>query len=219
VALWIGLAVAMAIIGWSRVDQDSFFEKMGPVLLFFVAWVVGHLFVESPLGHMLMSAVGGLIVYVVLELFFLLTHEPSRYPVNGLSHINLALIPFGAFFLAHGLSAMVAFLSTPWIVSLLSFAVFTALGYVCTAHPTADATHRWQWAGIGAWVGIMAAIILQWLPLPVEFLAAFATLWIAIPLRARRYSYQPRPSTKQLITELVVAGLLFISLLFLRSWV
>ena len=122
-SLWFG--GALLLIGWRRIPHWQLLERALPPFLSFVAVAAGIVLTETTWELWLVACILAALSYLVLELLFLSAYNPSRYPVNALSHVNLALVPIGGFFLAASLNALFVFLNVaPWVV------FFTWIGIV-----------------------------------------------------------------------------------------
>jgi hypothetical protein len=71
---------------------------------------------------------------------------------------------------------------------------------------------------LGGFVGLHAGIFNLLLPLAMTVHGALAALIFSVPLRMRRYAYDPVPSNTIAISEGVLAALCFGVLLFTARW-
>ena len=105
--LWI---IGVFLISWQRIRFFAVLEKMIPSFFLFVACIVGALMLETSYMALTMSIVCALVCFLSLELLFALVRDPVRYPVNGLSRFNLALIPMIGFLGAAALNGLLVFI-------------------------------------------------------------------------------------------------------------
>lgn len=210
--------VAGALITRGQVGLSDAMSKLLPAGLALLSLGMGYLLTETSFARLCM--IGGLVAvsWLSLELMFLLAWDPSRYPVNAISHVNLALVPVSAFFLAAALNGLTTFINLPRLIVLLIMLIFSALMYLCTAHPTATAADQVRWMLAGALFGLQVGILNELLPVNVFVHGALAALVLVIPLRLRRYAYSPAPSVRLAWGEGVSVCLLFFSLLLLSRW-
>jgi len=218
-AVGLGLhTLAIVLYGRRRLNWKETSEKMLPSFLALAALATTLLLAEGLYLRLVLALLSGGLSLLTLKLFFLFCFDRPRYPVNALSHVNLALVPLTAFFLAWGLSGLATFVSLPWWAIIISYMPMQAALYGVTAHPTATAADRWGWTALGAYVGLQTAILIQLLPVSMLVQGAIAALLAAVPLRIRRYAYQPRPPKKLAYFEIVIASLAFLALLLLARW-
>ncbi len=210
---------ALCLLGVRRLGWRDTLEKGIPSFLALIALILGALLAESSYERGAVTVLFGLIPFLVLELLFLLSFGSPRYPVNALSHVNLSMVPVGAFFLGSSLSGLSVFLRTPFWVPALAFAFFSALGYFLTSHPSADRRHRRRWGLLGGFVGVHVGLLGAFLPLGMFAQGAISAVCLGIPLRIRRYSHAPKPSRKFAWVEGVLAVIVTIGLLLSAKWV
>jgi hypothetical protein len=218
------LVVATFVIGWRKVSLAEIIEKMTVPVIAYMAVALGALLVEQPAEQILITALGAGIPLLSLELLFLYAYQPSRYPVNAISRVNLALIPLSAFFLAEGLMGLRIFLTDPsWesVADPVTVGSFAALGLVLallTSHPTSDRGHRLRWALFGALLGIHIGILCVIMPVALPVIGCVAALGLAAPIRARRYGHDPKPPAKLAWVEGSMAFVFFLALLLVSRW-
>lgn len=209
---------AIAVIRFQKVSFRASVERMTLPLLTGISVLFGFLMAESSLERIGLTVALIALSFVTLELFFYYAYDPTHYPVNAFSHVNLALVPFIIFYTTCGLSGVNLFLRAPWWLSVGIFFVLGMILFTLTEHPVADAAHRLRWRGLGSWIGIQAAILLIFLPVTVSTRGAVLALLFFIPLRIRRYSYAPRPPARLAWIEGIAAIFLFVTLLLTAQW-
>ena len=214
----LGLHLLVVVLYGRRLTRKETAEKMLPSVLALAALATTVLLAEGFYVRFLLALLAGTISLLTLKLFFLFCFDRPRYPVNSLSHVNLALVPLTAFFLAWGLSGLAIFIRLPWWAVLLIYVPVPAGLYGVTAHPTASKADAWRWAGLGAYVGLMTVVLLELLPVGMLVQGALAAVLTAVPLRIRRYAYQPRPPRKLAYLETILAVVAFLALLLLARW-
>lgn len=212
-------AACLFLISWRRLDWRDALDKCLPSLLVLAAICLGFLMAETALERWVITILLTIIPFLVLELLFLLTRAPSRYPVNGLSRLNITLVPLGAFFLGATLNGLAVFVHIRAWIFLIALASFSAAAFFLTSHPTATHAHRGRWSALGAIVGVHAGLLGLLLPVGVLVHGALTSLFIGFPLRVRRYAYEPVPSRRLAWGESVLALGLLVVLMISSRWV
>ena len=189
-----------------------------PTVVVIVATGLGMLLAEQPYERVVLTLILSGIPAFALELYYLANYDPTKYPVNGLSRLNIALVPVIAFLGAIALYGMQVFLRLNSWYSLLSFPLAAAALYFVTSHPTAEQPHRLRWSMVGAIAGLHAAILVLLLPVSLAVHGAIAVTMIAAPLRVRRYAHSPAPSRRVAYTEGISSIVLFLAILLTSRW-
>lgn len=210
--------MAAAFIAWRRLSWRDALEKLGPSTLSLMILGSSFLLVETSVERWIVSLLFVGTILLVLELLFLLAHDAAHYPVNGLSRVNLTLVPVGGFYLAFTLTGLLTFIRIPWWMSMSGFAFYTAIVYWLTCHPTADHYHHRRWFLFGGCVGLHVGLLTLLLPVGMAVQGALAALLLAFPLRVRRYAFQPVPSSHLALAEGAMGGVAFFSLLLVSRW-
>lgn len=217
--LWLAWFVfAILVIRWRKVSFRATFEKMTPAVFAAASTIAAFLMAQDRIQRLGLTLVMVFLSWVTLELFFYYAYDPKRYPVNALSHVNLALVPLIVFYSSCGLSGLQLFLQTPWWLPMTIFIALGAILFALTEHPVADAAHRLRWRGLGMWVGAQAALLLVFLPVTVSVRGTLLALLFFVPLRIRRYAYAPHPSTRVSWLEGGAAFALFLFVLITAQW-
>ncbi|MSR85138.1 hypothetical protein EXS71_01730 [Candidatus Uhrbacteria bacterium] len=212
------LVSAVALV-WKQLSWKDASDKLVPPFLALTILCFAFLLVQNVYEKWIVTFLLAGISFFALELTFLFTRAPSRYPVNGLSRFNIALIPLMAFFLAATLNGLEVFLRLPWWIFGCAFLVFGASAFFFTAHPTAKFKHRSQWTFLGVLVGLQTAILGLVLPVSMLVHGALAAFFFLFPLRIRRYAYPPVPSWRTAWSEGLLAVIFFIGILITTRWV
>lgn len=208
---------ASLFFGRSLASIDAAHQFL-PTAIVLVAGGLGMLLAEQTYERIVLTLVLSGIPAFALELYYLANYEPTKYPVNGLSRLNVALVPVIAFFAAVALYGMQVFLRLNSWYSLIAFPVAAAALYFVTSHPTAERPHRLRWSLVGAMAGLHAAILVLLLPVSLVVHGAIAAIMIAAPLRIRRYAHPPTPSRRLAYTEGISSAVLFLAILLTSRW-
>jgi len=209
--------LAAAIIGYKRLAWREWVKVIPAVVTFCIAGGA-VLLVEIGIQQTLFSFFISGLAYLTLELLYLLGLEPSKYPVHGLSRLNLALIPLGMFFLGMTLSGLQAFIRFPFWTSPFFGLAYGMLMFYCTAHHTADREHSRRWMFMGLLVGVHAGILSMLLPLDVIASGVVAALIFAMPFRARRYAHDPKPKRQTALIETFLFSACLIAVILFSRW-
>jgi hypothetical protein len=144
--------------------------------------------------------VGGL-SFVSLELLFLSTFVSAWYPVNGLSHVNLALVPITFWFTAFTSVGLTVFLNSSRLVPILTMTLVAFSMFYWTSHAEAGQASRRRWAFMGAWFGFQLGLIGAVLPVNLVLHGTIAALCGAFAVRTRRYGIIPPIPRKLIVFE------------------
>lgn len=215
-------AIIAVRIAWSR-NQAPRWEavwKAVPGCLFLASAGILSLMLEQPALQTVLSLFVAFIAYMSLELFFLHKYDAPHYPVHGLTHLDVGLIPLTNAFLAWGFFGIRTFskgLAPVWLM-VATFILVNALGFASTSHSDASRYQRNLWTAFGAWTGAGIACLLLFLPLSMPVQACLAALLAALPIRLRRYSFLSHPSPIAIWIESGIAAALFLGILLLSRW-
>lgn len=213
-----GYFFALVLVAWRKIPLMEAIEKLLPSVLTLAILGFAFLLVESDAEKIVLTVLFSLVPCLVLELLFLSVFEQTRYPVNGLSHLNLAMVPIAAFYLGSTLNGLSVFVHIPdWTVPFF-FSVIGGLLYYVTSHPSANANHRRRWFVLGSGLGLHIGFLGLLLPIGMMAHGALSALLLVFPLRFRRYAYQPYPTAGHAWTESVVTMLVFIGVLASAKW-
>ncbi len=209
---------ASLLIGWKQVRARDAIEKMMPTFLLILSIGFGVLLLESRVSIWTAALLAGIASTISLELLFLLARHPSAYPVNGLSHVNIAYVPLGIWYAAYAASGLMIFLHTSqlWYVGIIG--ILGALLFRTTGHPGASKDQDMVWMVIGGLIGLEVGWIGTLLPLSMSMQGLVAALVVCAVLRVRRYVYKPVPSSRVAWSETIVAVILFIGGIVSAKW-
>lgn len=215
----IGIYVAAAMfIGAGRLAWKELMTKSAPSLLLLIAASLVILVIESPASKTALTILIAGTPLLTLELLFLLAVDPGRYPVHGLSRLNVALVPVTTFMLAAALSGLRIYLQFDSFSIMAIFALFGAAVFALTSHHASSHEQDRRWAAIGVLVGFHAGFLVQLLPMALPAQGLIAALIISIPLRMRRYAFQPVPARHVAMAEGAGAAVMFAAVLLLSRW-
>lgn len=212
------LPAATIAIAWKRIPLRDAFERMLPSWILLLALAFALLLIEGPFAVGAVVFLSGLSTFISLELLFLLVYDPPRYPVNGISHANIAFVPLAVWYAASTSVGLLVFLHTPPVWHVMVMVVLGAVLFRTTGHAGASLHEKAVWSLIGAIVGAHVGLLGIMLPLSMPMHGLIAAVIMSAALRVRRYVYAPRPSTKQAWIEGAAAILLFISSLATAKW-
>lgn len=218
VAVLVAYLASSVVLGWKRLGPKDLVTKMLTPAIAFVTLSLAALLAERMEERLALTALLTLVPAYALDLLFLLTHQPSRYPVNGLSRFNLALVPLSAFCAAVGLVGMQIFVQLPKWIIILSFTILGATLARLTEHPNVGRVVVGRWTIFGAILGLHVGILSVVLPVGLEVIGALAAIAFAWPLRARRYGYEPKPPRSLAIAETTGATVLYLAILLVSRW-
>ncbi|MDF1497425.1 MAG: hypothetical protein P1P90_05200 [Patescibacteria group bacterium] len=212
------LFISAFLMSQGRVKLSDLMEKMLPTFIFLATLVFSLLLSESAVGRWIIICLGTIATYLSLELLFLLAFAPPKYPVHGLSRVNIAYVPIILFYAAATSVGLMTFIHTPIWIHITLMAVLGLVLFRTTGHPeaTREQNNRWMLIGLilGLHLGFMGAV----LPLSMYAQGAIAMLLFCGLLRMRRYLYHPLPKKAQAWVEGVAAVVLLIAILTTTRW-
>lgn len=210
--------VAGLIITYRRVKIGDVAARLAAPALALTASGYGLLLAEGEMSRLLIPIFGGGVSFLALELLFLHVFLPTRYPVNGMSHLNLTLVPATLWFVNAVSSGLVMFIHAPRSVPILASALTGAILFWATAHVEADAEHRRRWSALGGWLGAHLGLLAAFLPLTVTVQGGYAAVFGALALRARRYGIAPHLPKGLVWGELAGAVALLVLMFGTARW-
>ena len=222
---WMALVAPIAFlaagifIGWKRFPFLDLLARIVPPAVTLAALVFGLLLAEGGMGLWAIPIVGGIISFVALELLFLLAFLPTRYPVNGLSHLNLVLVPVALWLISYASVGLTMFIHASRAIPILVLSAAGALLFWSTSHVEATPGHRRRWGAVGAWMGAHLGLLGAFLPLAIALHGAYAALLGTFALRVRRYGIAPHLPRSLIIAEILGAAVLLGGMLGTARWV
>lgn len=214
----VALPVATFLISWKRLPLSDAFERMLPSWVLLIALAFALLLTEGPLAVWAVILIAAGSAFISLELLFLLVYDPPRYPVNGISRANIAYVPMAVWYAASTSVGLLVFLHTPPIWHVAIMVILGAILFRVTGHSGASLHEKAVWSLVGAIVGAHVGLLGIMLPVSMPVHGLIAAAIMSAALRARRYIYAPRPSSRQAWIEGIAAVLLFISSLATAKW-
>lgn len=211
---WIALGgvllavVAIFAMGHKRVKLVDLAEKMLPTMILLLSLVFGMLLAEGVWARWAIVGFGVVATFLSLELLFLLSFTPSRYPMSGLSHVNIAYVPFIIWYTVANSVGLMTFLHSPDWIHVLAMTLVSVVLFRTTGHPGATPEQNKVWTLVGGLVGLHIGLLGIMLPMSMAAQATLGMIIICAILRLRRYLYHPLPGRKQAWIEGVTAVLI-----------
>ena len=193
--LWV--LACVFLMARKRVRFTDLMEKMLPTALFLFSLVYGMLLAEGWTAKVAIVLLGAVASFLSLELLFLLAFMPSRYPVNSLSHVNLAYVPFVIWYTVATSVGLMAFLHSPKWVYVVALMILSVALFRTTGHPGATKEQNSLWMLVGGLAGLHIGLLSAALPLSMSVQGTLAMVVFCGILRMRRYLYHPIPSRRQ----------------------
>ncbi|MFA5935413.1 MAG: hypothetical protein WC787_00965 [Patescibacteria group bacterium] len=214
----IALPLATVVIVWKRLPIRDAFERMLPSFILLASLAFALLLVEGPVATWTLLFLACATPLVSLELLFLLVYHPPRYPVNGLSHANVAYVPVAVWYVASTSNGLLIFLHVHALWHIALMITLGALLFRTTGHTGATAQEKSIWTPLGVVIGAHVGLLGLLLPVSMPMHGIIAALIMSAALRARRYLYEPRPSLRQAWIESFGALSFFIFTLATAKW-
>lgn len=174
-----------------------------PACMAIVVSGYGLLLIEGFLLWYAVPLFVGMTTYLVLELQFLHAYVPARYPANGISHVNLVLVPCLFWLTMYTSVGVTIFVNVSNSIPVISMSVIGLLLFYATSYAEATMLQRWRWAWIGMWIGCQIGLLGVVLPLNLFIQGALAALCGGFALRVRRYGIQPPVPFRLMMLESV----------------
>jgi hypothetical protein len=210
--------MSVAAIAFRRLSVADVVEKMFPSVLCLAAAAFAMLLVETSEARLGLTVLAGIAAFLPLELLFLLAYEPSAYPVNGLSRVNLAALPIATWLFASTSLGLIIFLHTPRAIHVVLLVVCGLLFFRTTGHPGATPAQNRVWMAVGALLGLQVGWFGLLAPLGVEMQGFVAAFVLACAARLRRYAYSPKPHPRLAVIEGVGAVAMFLVAMATAKW-
>ncbi|HWR00014.1 MAG TPA: hypothetical protein VN397_04190 [Candidatus Methylomirabilis sp.] len=206
------------LIAQRRMRPGEAFEKLLPPAIAVTSFGYSLLLMEGLWVSVALPLLAGGVTFVALELLFLLIYRPTRYPVNGMSHLNLSLVPVAILFAQFASVGLTVFVHASRVIPVAVMAAVTALLFHVTSHVEATAEHRRRWTALGAWIGVHIGLLGIFLPVNLVFHGSLAAVVAAFALRTRRYGIAPRLAPRFVVAEIIVAAALLIAMATTARW-
>lgn len=204
---------------WKRRRDAKEFWVLLPSCIALIACGYGLLLTEGSLATLVIPIFAGLLSVIVLELLFLSSFLPARYPANGLSYANLALVPPTLWLLSFTSVGLTVFINASRLVPILVLGFACFLLFYATSHAEANASSRMRWGVIGSWVGLQVGMLGAILPVNLIVHGAISALCVSFALRVRRYEHAPVIRRSAIVTESVAICLFLALVLATSRWV
>ena len=222
---WLAIIAPVALAGasiavlWRRRRGSDDVRLMIPSFLALLVAGYGLLLAEHALALWIIPLVAGGISFVSLELLFLSTFVSARYPVNGLSHLNLTIVPLVLWLTAFTSVGLTVFLNMSRLVPLSAMTVVMFLLFYATSHAEAGRSARWRWAWLGAWLGVHVGILCAVLPVNLAMHGVIAALIGSFAIRVRRYGMMPPIPRRLILVESMMALIMLVAVCVTAQWV
>lgn len=209
---------ASALLIRRRLSVIEVATALVPTLIFMAATSLGALIAEQVLERVLIDVFFSIVPAFSLELLYLSLYEKHKYPVNGQSRLNMALVPLIGYLLGTSLNGLQIFMRMSFWVTVLVLPLVGAALAVVTEHPSANRMHNLRWTGLGALIGLHAAAMTILLPVPLPVHGALTAILFSVPLRIRRYGHAPVPARSLAWGEGITVALAFVAVLLTSRW-
>lgn len=214
----VALPAASIAMTFRRVRFFDMLEKMTPSFALLASLAFGLLLAETPVAYGVIIALAAVATFVSLELLFVLTFDPSRYPVNALSRVNIGYVPLAIWYAAATSAGLLIFLHVNKVWHLALLTVLGAMLFRTTGHPGATRQQNAIWTALGALIGLHVGLLGLFLPVGMPVHGFIATIILCSALRVRRYMYDPKPSRRQAWVEAIAAMVAIIAVLTTAKW-
>ncbi|MDD5438387.1 MAG: hypothetical protein PHC70_04560 [Patescibacteria group bacterium] len=221
---WIALigvaAVVAAIIaiGRRRNKLADLVEKMLPTVLLLISLVFGMLLAEGFWARLAIVFFATVATFLSLELLFLLSFMPSRYPMSGLSHVNIGYVPLIIWYTVANSVGLITFLHSPDWIHVVVMTLLSAVLFRTTGHPGATNEQNRLWTLVGGLTGFHLGLLGVILPMSMAGQATLGMIIFCAILRLRRYLYHPLPSRRQAWLESVAAVAFLVIVMGTARW-
>ncbi len=218
----VGAIVAFAIggfaVAWSRHRHVGDARPLVPGIIAVASAAFGLVLAEGALAAWVIPVFAGGTVLLACELLFLSLYAPARYPVNGLSHVNLVLVPIALWFATYASLGLTIFVDAARAIPIAVIGAVSLALFSATSHAEASPATRRRWTLIGGWVGIQTGMLVVALPLDLIASSTFVALTLAYVLRTRRYGIPPAVPTRQIVSEALAFAALLLIVLATARW-
>lgn len=214
----LALPIASFAISWKRISLRDMLGRMLPSFVLLGTLAFALLLSEGIYAISLIIALASIASFVSLELLFLFIYHPSRYPVSGISRVNIAYVPISVWYVAATSNGLLVFLHMEKIWHVFIMLALGAVLFRTTGHEGASAPEKTLWTFLGALIGAQVGLLGVILPVSMQVQGIIAAFLLCASLRARRYLYDPKPSLKQAWIEGMSATVAFVVVLSTAKW-
>lgn len=213
------LFVSAFLILWKRGRGMSDLRLAIPSVITIAVLGYALLLAEGVYALWIIPIVAGVLTLVCLELLFLSTFVSAWYPVNGLSHVNLALVPVTFWLTAFTSVGLTVFVNSSRIVPIVTMSVIGFAMFYWTTPAEAGPILRRRWSLIGLWIGFQLGIVGAVLPVNLAIHGAIAALIGAFVVRTRRYGFAPPIHRHAIVLETAMFIVFLAVVLMTARWV
>jgi len=210
--------VAAVLLSAKRIKLGDLSEKMSPTFLLHLALAFGLALTEGWLSVDVIIVLGAISTFISLELLFLHIYQPSVYPMNGLSRLNIAYVPIAVWYTAATSAGFMVFIHSAWYWHVGMLALLGATLFRTTGHPGATQNQQSIWTVVGFVTGAEIGWIGLLLPVSMGMQGLVAAILFTGMLRVRRYLYDPKPSTRMAWGEAIGICALFVIGIVSAKW-
>ncbi|MDQ7814645.1 MAG: hypothetical protein RDU25_02485 [Patescibacteria group bacterium] len=210
--------VTSRIIAGRQVKVLDLLEKMFPTYILLAALGFALLLAEGRVQVMLLILLAGFASFISLELLFKYARNPRAYPVNGLSHVNLAYVPLIIWYAASTSAGLMIFLHSSGVWHVAAAFLLGVVIFRTTGHPGATSQQNYVWMVVGGLLGLEVGLIGLLLPTSTQIQGLVAAIIFCGILRVRRYLYDPKPSTRTAWAEVSLGALALLVALGSAKW-
>lgn len=207
------------IIAWSRHRHLGDARPIATGVVAIVCMVFGLILAEGTLATWIIPLLAGGTMLLVSELLFLSLYAPARYPVNGLSHVNLMLVPISLWLVTYASLGLTIFINTSRLIPVAALGIASFALFSSTSHAEASVLTRRRWSFIGGWMGIQSGVLVVMLPLNLIASSTLVSFVGAYALRTRRYAIPPVVPKKQIVSEALAFLLILAVILATARWI
>lgn len=212
-------AVGGFVVAWSRHRHVGDARPLVSSVIAVACMGFGLMLAEGALALWVIPLLCGGTAFLVSELLFLSLYAPARYPVNGLSRVNLVLVPMALWLAAYASLGLTIFIHVSRMLPAALIGALSLAFFWATEHAEASPATRRRWAFIGAWIGVQVGLLVAVLPLDLTASSSFVAFVGAYTLRTRRYGIIPVIPRRQVAAEAATFCALLIAVLATARWV
>lgn len=214
----LALPVSAYLVSYKRIVLWDMVKKMLPTMLLILALAFAMLLVEGAIEQWIVIALSFIGSFLSLQLLFFLCFMPSRYPVGGLSRVNIAYVPLIILFSVSTSTGLINFLHTPRWPHIVGMVLLGILLFQTTGHPEASVEQNYTWMLVGAITGLYLGLLGAMLPLGIWQQGALGMVVFCGILRMRRYLYNPLPGKRQAASEFALALIFLVAIAITSRW-